>query len=59
MSRIRSNELESLRRAVEQYEDIRRIVAQICRENPEGLTPKIRPLFGQRARTVRRLRRAA
>ncbi len=59
MSRIRANEIEALRRAAEQYEDIKRVVAQICRENPEGLTPKIRPLFGQRPRVARRLRRAA
>jgi len=52
MSRIRSNELESLRRAVEQYEDIRRIVAQICRENPQGLQCK--PLFGQESEAADR-----
>lgn len=59
MSRIRANEIEALRRAVEQYEDIKRIVVQIVNENPEGLAPKIRPLFGQRPRVMRRLRRAA
>ena len=59
MSRIRTNELAALRRAAEQYEDIKRVVAQIVNENPEGLTPKIRPLFGQRPRVARRLRRAA
>lgn len=59
MSRIRANEIESLRRAVEQYEDIKRVVVQIVNENPEGLAPKIRPLFGQRPRVTRRLRRAA
>ncbi len=59
MSRIRANEIEALRRAVEQYEDIKRVVVQIVNENPEGLAPKIRPLFGQRPRVARRLRRAA
>lgn len=59
MSRIRANEIAALRRASEQYEDLKRVVAQICRENPEGLTPKIRPLFGQRPRVMRRLKRAA
>jgi len=57
MSRVRANEIEALRRAVEQYEDLKRVVAQICRENPKGL--QIRPLFGQRPRVTRRLRRAA
>lgn len=59
MSRVRANEIDALRRAVEQYEDIKRVVVQIVNENPEGLTPKIRPLFGQRPRVARRLRRAA
>ncbi len=59
MSRIRANEIESLRRASDEYRDLAQLVARICRENPEGLTPKIRPLFGQRPRVLRRLKRAA
>lgn len=59
MSRIRANEMGALRRAVEQYEDIKRVVVQIVNENPEGLTPKIRPLFGQKPRVGRRLRRVS
>ncbi len=57
MSRIRANEIEALRRAVEQYEDLKRVVSQIVDANPRGL--QIRPLFGQRPRVARRLRRAA
>ncbi len=57
MSRIRANEIESLRRASEQYRDLAQLVAQICRQNPQGL--QIRPLFGQRPRAARRLKRAA
>ena len=58
MSRDRLREIEALRRASEEYRDLAQLVASICRENPEGLTPKIRPLFGQRPRVARRLRRA-
>ena len=57
MSRIRTNELAALRRAAEQYRDLTRVVAQIVNANPNGL--QIRPLFGQRPRVGRRLRRAA
>ncbi len=57
MSRIRANELAALRRAAEQYEDIKRVVAQVVSANPQGL--QIRPLFGQRPRVARRLKRAA
>jgi len=57
MSRVRANEIDALRRASEQYEDLKRVVAQIVNANPKGL--QIRPLFGQRPRVARRLRRAA
>ncbi len=59
MSRARANEIAALRRAVDQYENLKRVIVQIVNENPEGLAPKIRPLFGQRPRVARRLRRAA
>lgn len=57
MSRVRANEIAALRRAAEQYRDLAQVVAQIVNANPNGL--QIRPLFGQRPRVTRRLRRAA
>jgi len=57
MSRDRVREIESLRAASEQYRELAQLVARIVNENPQGL--QIRPLFGQRPRVMRRLRRAA
>ncbi|MCD6674890.1 MAG: hypothetical protein LT106_18810 [Burkholderiaceae bacterium] len=59
MSRYRLREIDALRRASDEYRDLAQLVARICRENPQGLMPTIRPLFGQRPRVGRRLRRAA
>ncbi|HEY0878962.1 MAG TPA: hypothetical protein VGE10_10985 [Zeimonas sp.] len=59
MSRTRTNEIDAMRRTAEQYRDLAQLVARIVNDYPEGLTPKIRPLFGQRPRVMRRLKRAA
>ena len=57
MSRDRLREIEALRAASEQYRELAQLVARIVNANPKGL--QIRPLFGQRPRVARRLRRAA
>jgi hypothetical protein len=57
MSRARANEIAALRRASDEYRDLAQLVARICRENPQGL--QIRPLFGQKPRVGRRLRRVS
>lgn len=53
MSRHRSDEIEALRLASEQYQAQARLIATICRNNPRGL--RLPPMFGQRA-TRRRSR---
>ena len=41
----RLNEIKKLKKAHDEYIEVRTLVAKICRENPHGLL--IKPLYGQ------------